>query len=262
MVPAKSFIESHYQITFWVERISKQKYYTYNSIPFMNCALDVIIMAIIKVNIGCGTTTVDGWINYDSSLGIFLCRHRFIKRLLFAFKLISKRSYETFWPSNIIRRDVRKGLPLPDESVDFIYCSHFLEHLSHEEAVRLISECRRVLKRGGWIRLVCPDLRILARQYLAGDLDFILFHATHKAELSQAFIDSLCLLDNRSISEKLFSSGFSHVCMYDFNSIAKLLNNCGFRVIEKRHFREGMTPDIDKLDNRPDESLFVEAQKL
>jgi hypothetical protein len=50
--------------------------------------------------------------------------------------------------------------------------------------------------------------------------------------------------------------------MYDFDSLASLLNKYGFSVREKRRFREGITPDIDRLDNRPEESLYVEAQKL
>jgi len=214
-----------------------------------------------KVNIGCGHTVVADWINYDSSLFMVLSRHKLIRRLLFAFKLISKQKYETLWPSCIIRRDARKGLPLLNETVDFVYTSHFLEHLTREEASKLIKECYRVLKPGGWIRLVCPDLRILARKYLEGDISYPLFHVSHKAQLSQAFIESLCLVDNRPLFVKLFSPGFSHLSMYDSDSAANILSECGFKVINVCRFKEGVTPDIGELDNRPDESLFIEAQK-
>ena len=94
-------------------------------------------MATVKVNIACGTYVVPGWINYDRSLNIVLSRYKFLKKLLYTFRLTTREFYETTWPSNVIRRDVRKGLPLPDESVDFIYSSHFIEHLAHEEAVRV-----------------------------------------------------------------------------------------------------------------------------
>jgi hypothetical protein len=50
--------------------------------------------------------------------------------------------------------------------------------------------------------------------------------------------------------------------MYDFDSLKSMLNSCGFSRVEKRGFREGVTPDIHKLDNRPLVSLYVEAQKL
>ena len=222
----------------------------------------MINIATTKVNIGCGKTIAPGWINYDISLFMGLSRNKLIRRLLFAFKLISKQKYQTFWPSNIIRRDVRKGVPLLNESVDFVYSSHFLEHLTHVEASKLIKDCYRILKPGGWIRLVCPDLRLFARKYLEGDISYPLFHASNKARLSQGFIESLSLVDSRSILEKFFSPGFSHSYMYDFDSIANLLSESGFRVINECSFRKGVTPDLDKLDNRPDESLFVEAQKL
>jgi predicted SAM-dependent methyltransferase len=150
---------------------------------------------------------------------------------------------------------------LANETVDFVYSSHFLEHLTRREASKIVKDCFRVLKPGGWIRLVCPDLRILARKYLEGDIGYPLFNVWPKAQLSEAFIESLCLVDNRSILAKFLSPGFSHLYMYDFDSIAELLSECGFPVTNVCCFREGATPDIDKLDNRPDESLFVEAQK-
>ena len=153
-----------------------------------------------KVNIGCGKTALPGWVNYDSSIFMILSRHKLVQRVLFGFKLLSKQQYETSWPPNIIRRDVRKGIPLLNETVDFVYSSHFLEHLNHEEASKLIKDCYRVLKAGGWIRLVCPDLRILASKYLEGDLAFPLFHVSNKAQLSKAFIESLSLVDKRSLS--------------------------------------------------------------
>lgn len=45
--------------------------------------------------------------------------------------------------------DARQGIPFPDESVDNICTSHFLEHLTDEESIDLIQESMRVLKHGG-----------------------------------------------------------------------------------------------------------------
>jgi predicted SAM-dependent methyltransferase len=42
--------------------------------------------------------------------------------------------------------DVRKGLPLDDCSVNFIYSEHFLEHLTYEEGRKVLEEFRRCLK--------------------------------------------------------------------------------------------------------------------
>lgn len=47
-------------------------------------------------------------------------------------------------------RDVREGIPLPDESVDAVF-SHmfFTMRLTEAELARIFRECRRVLKHGG-----------------------------------------------------------------------------------------------------------------
>lgn len=62
--------------------------------------------------------------------------------------------------------DIRKGLPFADEAFDVVYCSHVLEHLSRQEAASLLGQMRRVLRAGGVIRVVVPDLETLAREYL------------------------------------------------------------------------------------------------
>lgn len=49
------------------------------------------------------------------------------------------------------------ALPFPDESIDFVYSEHFFEHLFFDEAVALLAECGRVLKKGGVVRTVVPD---------------------------------------------------------------------------------------------------------
>jgi predicted SAM-dependent methyltransferase len=62
--------------------------------------------------------------------------------------------------------DIRKCLPFADEAIDVVYCSHVLEHLSRQEAASLLGQMRRVLRPGGVIRVVVPDLETLAREYL------------------------------------------------------------------------------------------------
>jgi ubiquinone/menaquinone biosynthesis C-methylase UbiE len=157
---------------------------------------------------------------------------------------------------------LRKGLPLSDETVDFIYSSHFIEHLSYSDSIKLLKECYRVLKRGGWIRVVVPDLQVITNKYLKGETDYVLFRESNESGLSNAFISSLCLTDNRPHLARIFFPGSAHHCMYDFVSLSDLLKKSGFNIIKKRRYQEGITPDIAKLDNRPEESLYVEAQKV
>lgn len=58
-------------------------------------------------------------------------------------------------------------LPFPNETFDFVYCSHFIEHISVENLLNFINECNRVLKTDGRIRLVLPDLENIAREYIS-----------------------------------------------------------------------------------------------
>src|SRR6266478_1940744 len=52
--------------------------------------------------------------------------------------------------------DVRAGLPFSD--IELIYAEHFLEHLSLDEALGFLAECRRVLAPHGVLRLSTPNL--------------------------------------------------------------------------------------------------------
>jgi predicted SAM-dependent methyltransferase len=57
-----------------------------------------------------------------------------------------------------IRNDV---IPFEDNSVDGIYCSHVIEHIENEYISKMFSECFRVLKENGILRLSCPDAEFL-----------------------------------------------------------------------------------------------------
>lgn len=68
--------------------------------------------------------------------------------------------------------DVRQGLPqFEDCSVDAIYLGQCIEHFNRgTEVPRLLSDCFRVLKPGGRIRITTPDLQLLMDVALANRL--------------------------------------------------------------------------------------------
>ena len=90
------------------------------------------------VNIGCGATWHPSWTNLDV--------HPLSPQV---------RSW-----------DVSHGLPFGTEQVDACYASHVLEHLTRAQARALLLESFRVLRPGGIIRLVVPDLEAIVREYL------------------------------------------------------------------------------------------------
>jgi predicted SAM-dependent methyltransferase len=63
--------------------------------------------------------------------------------------------------------DLKADLPFPDESFDVVYHSHVLEHFSKADGLRLLERCKRVLRPGGTIRVVVPDLERIVHLYLS-----------------------------------------------------------------------------------------------
>jgi len=91
-----------------------------------------------KLNFGCGTRLAAGWTNID-----FHSEDKSVQRV-----------------------NLLNGFPFPDKHFDVVYSSHVLEHFSPEEGEFLIRESYRVLKVGGIIRIVVPDLEGSCREYL------------------------------------------------------------------------------------------------
>ena len=67
----------------------------------------------------------------------------------------------------VLAHDVRKGIPFPNEYFDAVYHSHLLEHFPKDSALPFLQECHRVLKPGGTLRVVVPDLESIVRNYLS-----------------------------------------------------------------------------------------------
>jgi len=66
--------------------------------------------------------------------------------------------------------DARAGLPLPDQSMAFVYSCHMLEHVLIDDALYILGEIKRVLKPGGYARLTLPDFRFIFK--ILEDVDY------------------------------------------------------------------------------------------
>jgi len=62
--------------------------------------------------------------------------------------------------------DLRRGLPFLNDTCDALYSSHVIEHFDRNGARNYLRECYRALKSGAILRLVTPDLEVIAREYL------------------------------------------------------------------------------------------------
>jgi predicted SAM-dependent methyltransferase len=201
----------------------------------------------VKVNLGCGLAIAPDWINIDGSLNALIAPlpnifHAFAYRLTGANRYYTKKVYCDLLQNNyFLHHNLSHSIPLPNNSVDFIFTSHFLEHLYLSEAKNLLNECFRVLKIGGVIRISVPDLEYAVSLYGSGK---------KKEMLEQYFF----VEDDDSYYAR-------HKYMYDFEILKNKLASAKFQNILRQTFQNGLTPDINILDNRPEDSLFVEAMK-
>jgi SAM-dependent methyltransferase len=60
---------------------------------------------------------------------------------------------------DIVFMDATKPFPVPSQSLDFVFCEHFIEHISLDAAAACLSEVHRCLKIGGIFRVATPNLR-------------------------------------------------------------------------------------------------------
>lgn len=184
----------------------------------------------------------------DNSPNARLSKYPRLRWLLWKLGVLSDEHYSVSWLKSILIHDLRKRLPFPDRSVDYVYTSHVLEHLAAADARKLIEEVFRVLKPGGMVRLVVPDLAYGARGYLDA-----LANNPSDPKAAPAFLDWL----------GLSTSGVRdpHLWMYDAPSLSAVLTQAGFINAVVCQYQQGQVPDCAILDVRPDESLYLEAEK-
>lgn len=68
--------------------------------------------------------------------------------------------------SDVIECNFLNGIPFKEHEFDLVYHSHVIEHFSKKDAEQFISECYRILNKNGVIRIACPNLEVIARDYL------------------------------------------------------------------------------------------------
>ena len=212
----------------------------------------------IKVNIGSGTSVAEGWINIDNSWNIYLSKIPILKKILLKLKLISIEVFNSEWKGKKIRRcNVIKGLPFKTGSVDVIYCSHLIEHLTQSEAKKVCREVWRVLKNGGVFRIVTPDLKLIAQNYISDNYSFF---GNSKEPIDDLFLKKMNIegLIEGSFFEKRCYSFHKH--MYDKESLKFLLKIAGFDRFNYCDFRVGSCPDLEIVEKRLS-SIYLEAFK-
>ena len=205
----------------------------------------------LNIQYGCGLCAPETWVNFDSSPTIFL------QRLPLLGKAFAGKGFPEF-PRNIRRGNIASGLPLDEGSVDAVYCSHVLEHLSLLDLRAALKETHRILKLGGVFRFVLPDLEYYIQQYTDSD----------DSDRAHEFLEATMLgvkARPKSFGGLLreWFGGSKHFWMWDFGAMSNELEKCGFVGIRRAAFGDSVYPAFSEVEDsgRWENCLGVECVK-
>lgn len=177
------------------------------------------LRASTRLHLGCGDHKIPGWTNID------LVRSR-----------------------GVVARDLTKPMPIDPGSIDYIFTEHFIEHITYEEACRVLADCHRVLRIGGVLRISTPDLRKLVDEYVAGRTDE--WHDVDWAPVTP------CHLMNEGMRL------WGHQFIYDADELTRALREAGFQHVEPVDWGSSRHEPLNGLECRPHHrEVMIEATK-
>jgi glycosyltransferase involved in cell wall biosynthesis/predicted SAM-dependent methyltransferase len=189
----------------------------------------------VKLNLGSFTVMARNWLNVD-----ILDLTEYARQNSYLFK----------------QHDVTTGIPCDSNSVDAIVSSHLLEHLTRKDGLKLLTECFRILKPGGILRVAIPDAKILARYYANsynGDTSFKKQFGYNEGVKSAT--------DEAEAFWNIVIAG--HSTAYDAGAVEKLMTDIGF--IDVLAMEAGISRDKDiqseTTDMYQDHTSYIEGIK-
>lgn len=188
----------------------------------------------LKINFGSGAAGRPGWINVDvvTSPGV----------------------------SCVV--DCRSEQPFADNSARLIFTEHFLEHIEYPlDAQKFLSECRRILKPGGLLRIVVPDAEQYLSAYCTEGWQALENLRLLKSGRRDPYFDMI-YETKMELVNMIFRQGNEHKFAYDFETLKHVLEASGFVRVSKMSCGAtlGTETPID-LPERAHESLYVECFK-
>lgn len=239
------------------------------------------------INLGSSARVAPYWNNVDFSWIMRFGRYPRLCDLLHRLGLLSDHRYQRILKLDpeAVLWNLAKGIPFAAGVFDGVYHSHLLEHIDREVAPDFIKECHRVLKPGGILRVVVPDLEKLARSYV-GIMDRSPDRAgrsEHTIAVEKMF-DQMVIRTPRwrkdqklvvQILEHMFigntaRAGVLHRWMYDRFSLGELLHDAGFVDIQTCTETTSQISGWNEfqldtnLDGSPyaQDSLYMEGRRL
>jgi SAM-dependent methyltransferase len=157
-----------------------------------------------KLNIGCGGNIVPGWLNMDSAP-----------------------------KPGAIYVDARGDWPFAAGTFDAVLSEHMIEHISKADGAEMLVQAYRVLKPGGVIRLVTPDLAFIAALIGPDSEDLRRYRATIGGQRGEQ-------LTNCDAVNLLFRE-YGHIYLYSEAELSLAVRRAGF--VDIVHTRAGQPHD-------------------
>jgi len=201
----------------------------------------------VKVNLGCGLSTLPEYYSLDGSPFVLLGSSITIfNKILYLLSggISTHNSFEFF--NNFLNNNNlfycnfnQKKLPFVSDSVDAVYTSHFLEHVNGETGLEIIKEIYRILKPGCSLRIVLPCMDKAMLYY--ENKDYKQFNHFFYAANDDSF--------------------HSHKYAYNSTFLSKILKENGFSEVVVSSFKADDFEDAKLLDSRESESFYLTVKK-
>lgn len=180
----------------------------------------------VMLNIGCGTDYKTDWINIDNNSDNNIAR------------------LDLNW-------DLRFPLPFEDNSVDYIFHEHFIEHLTVEEGQTALKDFLRVLRPGGVMRIATPDLETTVDKYINLPIE-------EDSVLKKFGLDFI-----KTKAERI-NIGFrwwGHKWIYDWDELNRRLIEAGYKKIKRQKIYRSRHKELCNLETRAESTLIAEVEK-
>ena len=170
-----------------------------------------------KLHLGCGAHPLPGWLNTD---------------------------YESVLPE-IVRLDVSGRFPYANDTFDYVFSEHMIEHIPFHAGQNMLNESFRVLKPGGRVRITTPDLAFLVDLYRAD-----------KSDLQKRYIEWTSKAINHDVPYALdtfvinnFVRAYGHQFIYDEKALRGSFERAGFKNICRCELNQSSDPVFRDLEN-------------
>ena len=198
---------------------------------------------IRKLHIGCGNNLINGWLNVD------------------------------LFPScpEIFSMDATQKFPFENDTFDYIYTEHMIEHIPYSQGCLMLLECFRVLKAGGKFRISTPDLKFLIDLYredkTEDQIEFIRDSLDRWIKDSPLYYGAPRFHETFVINN--YMRAWGHEFIYDESVLRDLLLKTGFVRIYRVNACESKDSVLQNLENtsrKPPglvalESLIIDCEK-